>query len=62
MIACVLAFSAYFFVANKRQRAGKMVIEGTVRKLFDDQTNIEANAITGRFPTCILRIDFEKLD
>lgn len=43
MIACVLAFSGYFFVANKRQRAGKTVIEGTVRKVFDDQPNIEAD-------------------
>jgi len=62
MIACVLVFSAYFFVANKRQRAGKTVIEGTVRRLFEDQTDIEANVIIGRFPTCILRIDWEKLD
>ncbi|KAE9991860.1 hypothetical protein EG327_010738 [Venturia inaequalis] len=29
MIACVLAFSGYFFIANKRQSAGKKVIEGT---------------------------------
>jgi hypothetical protein len=62
MIACVLVFSAYFFVANKRQRAGKTVIEGTVRKVVEDQTIIEANMITGRFPAYILRIDLEKLD
>jgi hypothetical protein len=62
MIACVLVFSAYFFFANKRQRAGKTVIEGTVRNVFEHQTNIEANVITGWFPTYLLRIDWEKLD
>jgi len=30
MIGCVLVFSAYFFLANKRQAAGKTIIEGTV--------------------------------
>ncbi|TLD26072.1 MFS general substrate transporter [Venturia nashicola] len=29
MIACVLAFSAYFFIANKRERTGKWILEGT---------------------------------
>lgn len=62
MIACVLVFSAYFFFANKRQRAGKTVIEGTVRKVFGDEADIEANLVIGWFPTYILRIDGERLD
>lgn len=29
IIGFVLAFSAYFYVANKRQRAGKVILERT---------------------------------
>ena len=32
MIAFVLAFSMYFYVANRRQTKGKKLIEGTVRE------------------------------
>jgi hypothetical protein len=30
MIACVVIFSGYFFLANQKQKKGKKVIENTV--------------------------------
>lgn len=30
IVGIILAFSAYFFTANRRQQTGKVLIEGTV--------------------------------
>ena len=52
MIAIVLAFSVHFYSANRKQKAGKRLLERTVR--WQNSTSYGADDDTGRFPVHLL--------
>lgn len=53
----ILAFSAYFFVANRRQSKGKKIIERTVSVEDYEHEVTRLKNLPGGFPVHILEVN-----
>lgn len=53
----ILAFSAYFFVANRRQSKGKKIIERTVSVEDYEHEVTRLKKLPGGFPVHILEVN-----